>query len=219
MEIRVIPAAWPLAEQLRSVAFTTASRLGLDRDLQQLVLVADDLGSDDHAWWRLDATGGGRCLRLWLHPDHVLQDRPGRGAARRPDQDWRLGPVPGEDAAPDPGEFSPRNAQRFLYQQLLLIQDVLAGRLDPAAVPAGLAEAFQEAWLVTVDGRLKREGLPHLSEAERRLRFLRRFGPAGVVTPGHWRIFRSLWGGEVATQDAVLAQVGRLPTLDRHRRR
>jgi hypothetical protein len=217
VEIHVIPAQWPLAEQLRSVAFTTASRLGLDRDLREVVLVADDLGVDDHAWWRLDTAGGHRRLRLWLHPDQVLQDRPGRGAARRPDQDWRLGPVPGEDAAAEPDEFSARNAQRFLYQQLLLIQDVLAGRLDLAAVPAGLAEAFQEAWLVTVDGRLKREGLPHLSEAERRLRFLRRFGPAGVVTPGHWRIFRDLWGGEVATQAAVLGQVGRLPILERHR--
>ena len=218
MEPTVIPEDWPLAEQLRSVAFTALGRLELDRQLQGLTLVADDLAADDHAWWRLEDQADGRHLTLWFHPDHVLQDRPGRGAARRSELDWQLAPVPAAESDLTPEEFSAPNAQRFLYQQLLLVQDVVLGRLDPGTVPLSLVEAFQEAWLVTVDGRLKREGLPHLSEAERRLRFLRRFAPAGVVTPGHWGIFNGLWRGELSGQPEVLARVKLLPPLARRRR-
>jgi len=218
LDVAVVPPEWPLAGALQAVAATAVDRLGLADRIARLVLVCDDLGADDHAWWRLDRTDGRRQLTLWFHPDHVLQDRPGRGAALEPERIWQLGPVPAAAAAPEPAEFSAPNAQRFLYHQLLLVDDLLSGRLDLAAVPPSLSEAFQEAWLVTIDGRLRREGLPHLSEAERRLRFLRRFAPAGVVTPSHWAIFNALWNGELAAQAAVLGKVKLLPPLARRRR-
>ena len=81
-----------------------------------------------------------------------------------------------------------------------------------------LVEAFQEAWLVTVDGRMQREALPHLSAAERRMRFLRLFSPAGVLTPNHWAIFNGLWEGRIAEEAEVLAKVRLLPPLSRRRR-
>ena len=156
--------------------------------------------------------------QLWFHPDQVLQDRPGHGLAQPEPLDWQQAPAPPEAPPPLEDEFSAPNAQRFLYLQLMLVQDMLEGRLRPQEVPPSLIEAFQEAWLVTVDGRLQREGLPHLSAAERRMRFLRLFSPAGVVTPNHWGIFNGLWEGRITDQAAVLAKVRLLPPLNRRRR-
>ena len=215
MDLRLIPDDWPLADQLLPLAAAAARRLDLEDRLRSLTLVIDALAADDRSWLTLGGGPQQRRLTLYLHPDQVLRDRPGHGAARRDDVDWSQGPAPAADAAPSPDDFSAPNAQRFLYQQLQLVDDLMAPRLDPAQVPAALLEAFQEAWLTTIDGRLQREGLPHLSEGERRMRFLRLFSPAGVLTPRHWAIFNALWTGEAADQDAVLARVRALPPLRR----
>ena len=97
------------------------------------------------------------------------------------------------------------------------IDDLLSGRLTADEVPPSLVEAFQEAWLITIDGRLQRRGLPHLSAGERRSSFLRLFSPAGVLTPNHWSIFNKLWDGSVTAQADVLAKVRLLPPLSRRR--
>jgi len=218
LKTTVVPARWPLASLLQPLLETAVERLGLGDELHEVVLVADAIEADDRGWIRLVQAGQGWSLSLWFHPDQVLCDRPGHGAARREAQDWQLGPVPAGDEPPTPDEFSAPNAQRFIYQQLLLVGDVLAGRLVPGEVPGSLVEAFQEAWLVSVDGRLQREGLPHLSAGERRTSFLRLFGPAGVLTPSHWSIFNRLWEGTLATQSEVLAKVRLLPPLSRRPR-
>jgi hypothetical protein len=218
MELHLIPEDWPLADQLLPLAASAVARLELEDRLDRLELIPDAMAPDDRSWLRLDRGGGGAALTLWFHPDQVLRDRPGHGTARPETRDWELAPVPPEEPAIDGADFSAPNAQRFLYQQLLLVQDLLAGRLHPDRVPPSLVEAFQEAWLVTVDGRLQREALPHLSAAERRMRFLRLFSPAGVLTPRHWSIFNDLWEGRVAEEAEVLAQVRLLPPLSRRRR-
>jgi len=217
VEPRLIPPEWPLAPQLLPLAAAAGERLGLSGRLADLVLVPDALAADDHAWLRLTGSGDARRLTLWFHPDQVLCDRLGRGAARPPALDWELGPPLSGLELPFPLDFSPPNAHRFLYQQLLLVRDILDGLLVPGTLPPSLAEAFQEAWLTTIDGRLERAGLPHLSAPERRLRFLHRFAPAGVLTPSHWGIFHDLWDGKLTDQAAVLAKVRLLPPLGRRR--
>jgi len=215
--IVVEPAGWSLASALHSVLASAIDALDLAVELASCRLVADAIAADDRAWFRLVQEGTRWHVTIWLHPDQVLADRPDRGvhAEARP---WRLDEVPRQAEDDSPEEFSLPNAQRFVYQQLLLVSDVIEGRLDPDAVPPSLIEAFQEAWLVTVDGRLQRRGHPHLSAAERRTAFLRRFGPAGILTPSHWGIFNALWKGDLGEQKAVLAKVRLLPPLDRRRR-
>jgi hypothetical protein len=214
----MIPDDWPLAGQLLPLAASAIERLELEDLLGRVELIPDAMTADDRCWMRLDRGGVAAALTLWFHPDQILRDRPGHGATRAESHAWELAPAPREEPAPASADFSPPNAQRFLFQQLLLIQDILRDRLHPETVPPSLAEAFQEAWLVTVDGRLQREGLPHLSAAERRMRFLRLFSPAGVLTPNHWRIFNELWEGEAADESDVLGRVRLLPPLSRRRR-
>ncbi|MEZ4388619.1 MAG: hypothetical protein R3D98_13830 [Candidatus Krumholzibacteriia bacterium] len=213
----VVPADWPLASLLVGAAETALERLEPPLELAECELVADALAADDRTWLRLREGPVGWRLRLWLHPDQVLTDRPGHGHLAVIGSEWRLGPIPGAETPPAEAEFSLPNAQRFLYQQFMLAGDVIAGRLIPAEVPPSLVEAFQEAWLIGIDGRLQRLGLPHLSAGERRAGFLRLFAPAGVVTPGHWAIFNALWDGTLSTQGDVLAKVRLLPALVRQR--
>jgi len=215
--IRVVPDTWPLAASITSVTEAAVARLELGDRLTSIRLVADAMGADDRAWFRLAREGAGWRLDLWFDPEQVLQDRPGRGPLTPETREWQLGPIPSEADAPAPVEFSAPNAQRFLYQQLMLVSDVLDGRLDTTTVPPSLVEAFQEAWVIGIDGRLQRLGLPHLSAGERRTSFLRLFAPAGIVTPNHWAIFNALWEGELADQVAVLAKVRLLPPLSRRK--
>ncbi len=219
MEIRLIPHDWPLADRVLPLAASAVDRLELGARLHTLELIPDAMTADDRCWVRLDRSGDQVGLTIWFHPDQVLSDRPGHGPARPEASDWELHPAPRQEPPVPEHEFSPPNAQRFLYQQLLLIQDILAERLHPESIPPSLVEAFQEAWLVTVDGRLQREGLPHLSAAERRMRFLRLFSPAGVLTPAHWNIFNEFWEGTGADEATVLSRVRLLPPLSRRRRR
>ena len=219
MELCLIPDDWPLADLLRPVARSAAERLGLADRLDRLSLVPDAMIADDRGWLRLEWGAERRhSLTLWFHPDQIQQDRLGHGAARPVSQDWTLAPAPKHEEPLAAEDFSLPNTQRFLFQQLLLVQDILDGRLHTDTIAPSLVEAFQEAWLVTVDGRLQREGLPHLSAGERRMRFLRLFSPAGVLTPNHWSIFNKLWEGAVADESEVLAKVRLLPPLNRRRR-
>jgi hypothetical protein len=66
---------------------------------------------------------------------------------------------------------------------------------------------------VTVDGRLQRAGLPGYDQALRRRRFSRLFSSTGVLLPGHWQIFESLWAGALGGQAEVLEATRRLPRL------
>lgn len=214
----LVPADWPLASALTPLVEGAAERLGLAGRLGSLTVVVDAIAADDRGWLRLDGLADAPALTLWLHPDQVLGDRPGHDPARPVARDWVLAPAPTADHVPALADFSIPNAQRFLYQQMTLVCDILDGKLVPAEIPLSLAEAFQEAWLVTIDGRLQREGLPHLSAAERRRRFLRLFSPAGVLTPRHWTIFNGFWDGRIADQAEVLAKVRLLPPLSRRPR-
>lgn len=216
--VTVTPADWDLAPRIAAAATTALSRLDPPLPLAECDLVADAVAADDRAWFLLKQVAGGWRLRIWFHPDQVLQDRPGRGAAAPGDLDWRLGPVPPSVPRPPAEEFSLPNALRFLHQQFMVAGDLIDRRLEPDTVPPGLVEAFQEAWLITVDGRLQRLGLPHLSQAQRRASFLRLFAPAGIVTPSHWAVFNALWDGAASTQAEVLQRIRLLPTLTRRRR-
>jgi len=208
------PADHALGPILVDLAEAAATRLGLAHWLEAILLCADDLAADERAWLELRRGEAGRRLTVYLHPDAVLKDRtevPGQAATR----EWELRPVARQPLPWRSADFAVQKAQRLLYRQFLLARDVCDGTLEPREIPVSLAEAFQEAWSVGLDGRLRREGLPGLSEGESRNRFLRLFATSGVVTPAHWQVFHALWEGTIATQGEVLRSVRRLPPLRR----
>ena len=212
-EVSVRPAGHVLAPALQPHAVIAAGHLDLGAWFRSLAIILDDLAADERPWLAMTRVPGGRALELYLHPDAVLQDRPGSTALPPPEQPWTLRRVRQREPALDPGEFAPAKAQRLLHHEFLWARDLSDGTLDPAAVPASLAEAFQEAWAAAVDGRLRRAGLPGLGEGERRIRFLRLFATGGVITPAHWQVFHALWSGEVVTAAEALRLVRRLPPL------
>jgi len=209
----VQPVGHALASFLMPQAAAAAGHLELGRWLARVLLVLDDLAADERPWLNMATTGDGRALTLYLHPDAVLDDRPDSTSRFAPQEAWTLRPAPRAERVWDPVEFSAVKAQRMLHHQFLWARDLCDGSLDPSAVPASLAEAFQEAWAVGVDGRLRRAGAPAIGEGERRFRFLRLFATAGVITPVHWRIFHELWTIEAPTSAEVLRHVRRLPPL------
>jgi len=220
MDIVWLPADHPLAPLLTPLATAAAERLELAGILGGLTLCLDDIAADERIWVtappRAAATGQRR-LTLYFHPDHFLLDRAPLGAPGPGLRPWELAPPPSAAAAGEEA-FSARKAERILYHQLLLVRDLCDGTVDPARVPAPLAEAFQEAWAVTLDGRLRRAMLPGYSQAERRRRFFRVFSAGGVLLPQHWQIFHALWEWEALDQAALLQLLERLPSL-RHVRK
>lgn len=207
------PADWPLAGRVLPLIGVALARLELDTRIARVTIILDELTADERAWLQLSGTQPHRCLSIWLHPDQLLCERAMPGTAGTGRADWEQGCVPDALPALSNDDFSLLNTQRALYQQLLLVRDLIDGRLRPDLLPPKVSEAFQEAWLVTIDGRLQRAGLPHLSAARRRLRFLHVFSSGAVLTPSHWMIFNQLWEGELLDQDSLMARFHLLPAL------
>jgi hypothetical protein len=218
------PVDHPLREPLLPLVTAAAERLELERHLGRLALCLDDIREDERVWVALApappdrpfaADGRPRPdVTLYFHPDHFLKDHaPSAGSV--PAAEWELTPAPPRPR--EAGAFSARKAERTLYHQFLMARDLCDGTVQPATVPAPLVEAFQEAWAVTLDGRLRRAILPGYSQAERRRRFFRVFSAGGVLLPQHWQVFHTLWDWERLDQEELLALLERLPPLPRAR--
>lgn len=192
--------------------------LQLAEDFRSLEICADDFGGHDGAWIAFrdpPRSLGGRRAAATLYCSAEVFCRPRPSATdifaaaevweQRPGLEWE----PGFESS----EFSALEADRFLHHNLLLAQDLKLERFAPGGIPGSQVQAFAAAWAVTVDGRLCRRGLPGYSLAHRRGRFSRLFSAAGVLMPGHWDIFQSLWDGALTTSPEVLAACRQLPTL------
>jgi hypothetical protein len=218
MEVVCLPPASPLGSVLAEAAGTAGRRLGLPAYLSRLELCLDDLAADERIWLTFGRAGGGaeraagRRVTLYLHPAHLLKDRP--PVTLLPGAVWEMHEGEAGETVGDPiAELSRPKLERFLYHQLLALRDLCDGTVGPAALPRPLTHAFQEVWAVTVDGRLRRERLPGFSAAERRRRFSRVFGRGGVLLPEHWAVFHVLWELEPVVQERLLELLRRLPPL------
>ena len=216
MRLECVPESDPLCAQISPLMAAAAQRLAVDVLLDRLTFALDDIDADHRVWLSLrparTAAGIWRVV-VYLHPDHLLKDRPPPGGLLPPRQIWDAGSEGGPEAVARTRDFQRPKAERFIHHQLLFIRDLLDGTVDPVTLPPELAEAFQEVWSVVVDGRLRQDGLPGYSQAERRRSFLRLFARAGVLLPVHWRIFHRLWDGEVPDQESALRLTQRLPRL------
>ena len=217
MRVICVPTKDPLAEIVTAVAASAARRLGLDPRLASLTVCLDDIADDPRVWLALRSAGPALPQRwqatIYLHPDRITRDRPGRLSLVPDRQIWERADAAYEATSPGPEDFRRPKAERSLFHQLLWVEDLITELITPDELPRALVEAFQEGWAATVDGRLRRRHLPGHSVADRRASFSRLFSRAGVLLPEHWRIFHRLWEGTVTDQEAVLAQVRRLPRL------
>lgn len=214
VQVRCLACGDELAELVAPRAAAALRHLELEGELSAVVICCDDLPDGDDGWLRLDRPAAPErrpALTIFCAP-RVFCD-PGRGTVEPGPAVWEQRPAPrGEDPVP-PDRFSPAETNAFLHHQLALAADLLRGRVLPDLVPAALAEAFAAAWDVVLDGRLERAGLPAYAQAARRARFSRLFATAGVLMPGHWQIFQSLWDGGLGGAGEVLAAVRQLPRL------
>ncbi len=211
MEVLIRADDFRFADELRALAVAAAARLGLDAVAKRLELVVDDVACDERVWFgRVPGSDG--AVRIYCHPDQFLKDH-GAAFVSLPEQlPWELPPLDPDVEATEPA-FAQAKAERFLYHQFLQLRDMAEGMVAPGEVPPDLAEAFQEVWAVTVDGRLRRHGLPGAPIAERRRRFFRVFSRGGLLLPQHWQIFRELWDGDEWDVRGLAAAARELPPL------
>ncbi|MFH1844498.1 MAG: hypothetical protein ABIF77_14965 [bacterium] len=227
MKLHCIPEDSPLSDLLLPLATAAAERLGLARYLTELLLCLDDLDADERAWFSFGpgqragdgsaAEPGLRRLTIYLHPSQMLKDRPATPLLMPQAAIWEMEAMT-PTAAPVPvGDFSRPKLERFLFHQFLSVRDLCDGTIDPAIIPARQADAFQEIWSITIDGRLRQERLPGFSAAERKRRFSRVFAACSVLLPEHWQIFHDLWETTAVQQEELFRFLSRLPAVHRLR--
>lgn len=206
-----------LASQVREISVQACAALGLAEYLSALEIWADDLDCQDQAWHRFESPSGGApeglLLLLFCSAASFCKDASSGLGRFLPREVWDQSAAPRHDEGCFLGEFAPVQAGRFLHHNLLLATDLASRKLVPGDIPAGLVEAFQALWAVSVDGRLAIAGLPHYDVAARRSRFSRLFSSVGVLLPDHWQLFQSLWDGGMSTQKEVLGICRLLPRL------
>ena len=205
-----------LAAELEPLAESAVTALKLTDDFSGLRICGDDLPGQDDVWYRLRPAPGEDTrpiLVLFCHGASFQGSGRIADAVRPPRPVWEQMPAPRDGMELDCKDFSRERSAIFLHHHLLAAQDMVRGRVRGRDLPAGLAEAFAEAWAVGLDGRLARKGLPCYPLAERRARFARVFSPAGILLPDHWQVFQSLWDGALTGQKEVLDVVKRLPGL------
>ena len=213
--LRVIGLSDPLARKVAEVGETALAAVGGLLASVGLTICVDDQGVVSAPWLGYgdpDATGD-RGLVLYCSRETFFASNPRGLPVGLAPEIWEQRSAPRDPAPPSPQDFSPVPSACFLHHHFLFAEDFLTRTIDPAIVPPALLEGFQEAWAVTVDGRLDSRGLPCFSRAERRGLFSRTFAAAGVLLPSHWGIFGSLWEGGLRTQDQVLGAVRLRPGL------
>lgn len=212
--VRCLACGPELADLVVPRAAAALRHLQLEDALSAVEICCDDLPDGDEGWLRLDrGAAADRRPRLTLYCSPRAFCEQGRGAVESGPEIWELRPVPRAEEEPALQRFSPAETNAYLHHQLALAEDLLRGRLLPELIPTAVAEAFAAAWDVTLDGRLERRGLPGHDQAWRRGRFSRLFSSAGVLMPGHWQVFQSLWDGGIEGAAEVLAAVRQLPRL------
>ncbi|MBU8870544.1 MAG: hypothetical protein KOO60_06740 [Gemmatimonadales bacterium] len=194
-----------------------AKALDLAADFHHIEICADDFSGQDGAWFSFHSQVEGNNSRvgaiLYCSSDVFCKSRFASPGLMPGVEIWEQLPVQALEPGLIPGEFSGQEADSFLYHNLILAQDLVLESLNMTAIPNSMAQAFAMAWSVTIDGRLSRLGLPGYSLLHRRGRFSRLFSSVGVLLPGHWDIFQSLWDGALTASAEVLSASRQLPRL------
>ncbi len=214
--VRVAGVADPLAGSIAEAAGRALAAVGRNLPIPRVMICVDDLaGIEEIPWYgNLDPEEPDReALVLYCSLDVFLEPLPRSETLVGGMEIWEQAPLPKVEGVDLQTRFSVPAADRFLHHHFVFADDWFNGAVDAARIPRAAQAAFQAAWSVTVDGRLARLGLPGYPLVSRRGMFSRLFAGSGILLPDHWRIFRSLWDGDISTQDEVLEAVQRLPRL------
>ncbi|MFT7698849.1 MAG: hypothetical protein ACI8S7_000665 [Candidatus Krumholzibacteriia bacterium] len=195
---------------------TALSNLQLDEKFASVCLSADDLPSDGDAWYRIIRSNTAAklpTLMIVCHPG-VFGSHQGLATSASPAlKSWESIQREDRENTDDLTEFSSVRTEAFLHHHLLVIDDLMTGKVVAEMVPKSLAHGFAMVWSVVVDGRLQRRHLPCYDLADRRGQFSRLFSTAGIILPGHWQLFQAMWDGSITKQQRVLEAVRQLPRV------
>jgi hypothetical protein len=207
VRIRLEPAGFPGTDLVIEAANLAAANLGMDARLRELEIVFDApefSGSSFFMVQNLPQEAGFKA-QVYGSPEDVLA----RGAVGGdPDA---LSPARLREL--DPDAVDRMRLDRWLHRNLLQLDDLLSGRVDPTGIPAGKSLPLQSLWDVWTDGRLRERQMPGLTQAERRSIFFRVFARHGLLLPRHWRLFHELWEGKHANQAGLLRALEGLPEI------
>jgi hypothetical protein len=205
MDLRIEPLDFPAISLLRHAALSAVMHLGLLPRLERLDLVLDAPEFEASAFWSIELAALGRVqAALYGSPRDVL--RPGAW-----DEDPGVTLDLSRMGALSEDRVDRLRVDRWLHRILLQLDDLLSGRVQPAAVPSRRAAGMQAVWDVWTDGRLRARQMPGLTQAERRRIFFRVFAQHGLLLPRHWDVFHRLWNSECADQGGLLAALDALP--------
>jgi len=212
--IRVTGVTGELAARIEAAGHEALAQLGEAGPGSPVMICVDGLPGGDFSWYGFEPAGDdGRTFALYCSREAFLEAEPLTSALSTGPEIWEQRPAPRFEGDSASRPFAADSAARFLHHHFLFAGDLLGRRVNMATIPPGRGEAFQAGWSVTVDGRLARWGLPGFSLFWRRGIFSRLFAGSAILLPDHWRVFQSLWDGEINTQEAVLKVIRRLPRL------
>lgn len=200
MEFLVIFDDHDFAQPVAARANLARVHVGLSDRVTRLEFILDAPELEGSGFWQVDRNEGGLTASLYGAPTDLL---PEQSAWARHHQ--AVGPAV--------IELDLLRVDRWLHRNLLQLDDLLNGRVDPDGVPDGKATAFQTCWDVWTDGRLRAWQHPGLSLAERRALFLRTFSRGTPLLPKHWAVFHALWDGNLHGHDGLVEAIEALPPV------
>lgn len=200
MEFEVVFDEQDCAEQLAARANLARVHVGLDERVTRLCFVLDAPELEGSGFWQSESSAGGLQATLYGAPADLLPEQSVYARHHQALVATRAG-------------VDLLRVDRWLHRNLLQLDDLLRGRVEPARVEGGSSAALQACWDVWTDGRLRAWQHPGLSLAERRATFLRVFSRGAPLLPRHWKIFHELWEGSLHGHDGLLEAVSALPRL------
>lgn len=206
-EIRIEPHDFPGASQIEAAAQAALLHLDLRTLLVELALVIDAPEFEGGGFWSLERDAD-EAVRATLYgsPRDLL--RPG-DRMEDPNRVVDLSLLSGLGAE----RLDRLRVDRWLHRNLLQLDDLLSGRVEPKRVPHERSAGLQAVWDVWTDGRLRARQQPGFTQAERRRIFFRVFAERGLLLPRHWEIYHRLWDGKYEDLDSLLLALESLPQV------
>lgn len=200
MEFLVIFDDHDFAQPVATRANLARVHVGLSDRVTRLELVLDAPELEGSGFWQVEPNEAGLTACLYGAPTDLLPEQSAYARHHR-------------SVGPAVVELDLLRVDRWLHRNLLQLDDLLNGRVDPDGVPDGLSNAFQTCWDVWTDGRLRAWQHPGLSLAERRALFLRTFARGTPLLPKHWEVFHALWDGNLQGHEGLVEAARALPPV------
>jgi hypothetical protein len=200
MKFEVIFDDHDFAAQIARRANLARVHVGLNDRVRALRFVLDAPELEGSGFWQCEDGADGLVATLYGAPADLLSEQSPYTRHHR-------------SVASATIDLDLLRVDRWLHRNLLQLDDLLCGRVDPARTPEGQSAAMQSCWDVWTDGRLRAWQHPGLSLAERRAAFIRTFSRSTPLLPRHWAVFHRLWEGSLNGHDGLVRAVDSLPVL------